>query len=39
MDYAYKKYLKKYPMTFVIYKKGNGLIIKGKEKIISVRKK
>ena len=39
MDYAYKKFLKKFPMTFVIYKKGNGLIIKGKEKITSIIQK
>ena len=36
MDYAYNKFLKKFPMTSVIYKKGNELIIKGKEKITSI---
>ena len=36
MDYAYEKFLKKFPMNSVIYKKGNELIIKGKEKITSI---
>ena len=36
MDYAYDKFLKKFPVTSVVYKKGNELIIKGKEKITSI---
>ena len=36
MDYAYNKFLKKFPITSVVYKKGNELIIKGKEKITSI---
>ena len=36
MDYAYNKFLKKFPMTSVVYKKGNELIIKYKEKITSI---
>ena len=36
MDYAYEKFLKKFPMTSVVYKRGNELIIKGKEKITSI---
>ena len=36
MDYAYEKFLKKFPVTSVIYKRGNELIIKGKEKITSI---
>ena len=36
MDYAYNNFLKKFPMTSVVYKKGNELIIKEKEKITSI---
>ncbi len=36
MDYAHDKFLKKFPMNSVIYKRGNELIIKGKEKITSI---
>ena len=36
MDYAYDKFLKKFPITSVIYKRGNELIVKGKEKITSI---
>ena len=36
MDYAYNKFLKKFPMTSIVYKKGNELIIKYKEKITSI---
>ena len=36
MDYAYEKFLKKFPVTSIVYKKGNELIIKGKEKITSI---
>ena len=36
MDYAYDKFLKKFPVTSVIYKRGNELIVKGKEKITSI---
>ena len=36
MDYAFNNFLKKFPMTSVVYKKGNELIIKEKEKITSL---
>ena len=36
MDYAFNNFLKKFPMTSVVYKKGNELIIKEKEKITSI---
>ena len=36
MDYAHDKFLKKFPMNSIIYKRGNELIIKGKEKITSI---
>ena len=36
MDYAFNTFLKKFPITSVVYKKGNELIIKGKEKITSI---
>ena len=36
MDYAYNNFLKKFPVTSVVYKKGNELITKGKDKITSI---
>ncbi len=36
MDYAYEKFLKKFPLNSIIYKRGNELIINGKGKITSI---
>ena len=36
MDYAFNNFLKKFPMTSIVYKKGNELIKKEKEKITSI---